>query len=466
MQTTSLSAGTLLRQRYYILDKLGEGGFGAVYKARDEDQSGLLVAIKQINMGKSLSVQEKIEVTDSYNREVSLLSALRHKNLPCIYDHFTDPEHWYLVMQYLEGCTLEQSRHTLSQGRWPVHEVLSIGIKLCSVLDFLHQQKPPIIFRDVKPDNILQTPGGDLYVIDFGIARRYRAGQARDTGALGSPGYAAPEQYGHARTTPQTDIYGLGATLQTLLAGKDPVELKVAGEAADAFIPAGLHALLQWMMEPDPGKRPESMEVVQWHLGEMERDRQKVSSWDRLNAVTGEPGKPSDRSEFYTGLAAQQDPHSSRGSQPAPLKQRALPLTTWTDSTISTMPPPPGRVAPVLNRLFSFWGHTSFWDIFRPTFKVFWWGIWLCFILAISLLLIASQFHPPSTNWFGIIVIGFVLNVILSVILSLILAPCLYFISGLVRLCWHGICWQQRRRKQGMQASVTPLQQQQARKHP
>ncbi len=476
MQTTSLSAGTLLRQRYRILDKLGEGGFGAVYKARDEDQAGLLVAIKQINMSRSLSVQEKIEITDSYNREVTLLSTLRHKNLPRIYDHFTDPEHWYLVMQYLEGGTLEQSRRAVSQGRLSVQEVLAIGIKLCSVLDYLHRQKPPIIFRDVKPDNVLLTPGGDLYVIDFGIARRYRAGQARDTGALGSPGYAAPEQYGHARTTPQTDIYGLGATLQTLLVGKDPVELKIAGESADEFIPEGLHALLQWMMEPDPGKRPASMAVVQRHLVAMERDSQKVYDWNRLNAATGEPAKPVDQSELlYAGLAAQQNPHSSRGPQPVPLKQKALPMTTWIDST---MPPPPGTPAAlayiagyypgrgpsVLNRFFSFWDHTSFWDIYRPTFKVFWWGIWLFFILFIGWIVITNQSYPPYPDWFTVIIIMlivcFVLNVVLSLTLSLFLAPCLYFVSGLVRLCRHGIRRRQQRRKQATQAAGTPLQQQ------
>lgn len=480
MQTTSLSAGTLLRQRYRILDKLGEGGFGAVYKARDEDQSGLLVAIKQINMSKSFSVQEKIEITDSYNREVTLLSAMRHKNLPRIYDHFTEPEHWYLVMQYLEGSTLEQSRHTMSQGRLPVQEVLTIGVRLCSVLDYLHQQKPPIIFRDVKPDNVLLTPAGDLYVIDFGIARRYRAGQARDTGALGSPGYAAPEQYGHARTTPQTDIYGLGATLQTLLVGKDPVELKVSGESADALIPPGLHALLKWMMEPEPGKRPESMQLVRQHLIEMERDAQKIYSWDRLNAVTSEPGKPIGQPELYAGLAAQPDPRPSRGSQPAPLKQKALPMTIWIDSTMPLPPGTPaalaysagyysGQGAAALNRPSSFWNDLSFWDIFRPTFKVFWWGIWLFFILFIGWIIVTNQFYPSYTDWFGIILVMLIvcsaLNVTLSFILSLVLTLCVYLVIRFVSLCQHTARWLRQRRKQAAQSPGAPLQQQ-ARRHP
>jgi serine/threonine protein kinase len=217
----SLQLGTLLARRYRILARIGEGGFGIVYKARDRRQHGKLVAIKEINMA-SLSPQEKIEVTDSFNREITLLSRLEHKYLPRIHHQFTDPEHWYIVMDYIEGQTLEELLARSPKGRLPLGQVAKIGIALCDVLSHLHRQSPSIIFRDVKPSNIMITPWGRLYLIDFGIARRYRPGQPRDTGPLGSPGYAAPEQYGSMQTTAQTDIYGLGVTLQTPLTGKEP----------------------------------------------------------------------------------------------------------------------------------------------------------------------------------------------------------------------------------------------------
>jgi hypothetical protein len=257
--------GSLLAEHYRILEKIGEGGFGVVYKARDENKRGKLVAIKQINMA-ALSTQEKIEATDSYNRETTLLPRLRHESIPRIYDHFTDPEHWYIVLDYVEGRTLEEILATARHGRLPVGKVFDIGIKLCNVLGYLHAQKPALIFRDVKPDNIMLTPQGRLYLIDFGIARRYREGQVRDTGPLGSPGYAPPEQYGKAQTTPQSDLYGLGATLQTLLTGKDPLEIRLAGMPKDCNIPPELQALITRMMERDSRDRPRSAEEVQRQL--------------------------------------------------------------------------------------------------------------------------------------------------------------------------------------------------------
>src|SRR5260370_26107433 len=121
-----------------------------------------------------------------------------------------------------------------------MREVLDIGIQLCKVLNSLHMRQPPVIFRDVKPANIMRNPRGHIYLIDFGIARQFTPGQARDTGPLGSPGYATPEQYGKAQTTVQTDVYGLVATLQTLLTGKVPFELSLVGALAVHSVPKKL----------------------------------------------------------------------------------------------------------------------------------------------------------------------------------------------------------------------------------
>jgi serine/threonine protein kinase len=248
--TGLLPPGFLLAYRYHVLHQVGQGGFATVYKAEDRLQKNALVALKQINLG-ALSAQEMIDATDAYNREVTYLSHLQHENLPRIFDHFTDANNWYVVMEYIEGKTLEER---LSTSRRPlsVKQTLEIGITLCNVLQYLHRQRPPIIFRDLKPANIMTSRTGRLYLIDFGIARRYRQGQGKDTGALGSPGYAAPEQYGkRAQTTPQTDVYGLGATLQTLITGKEPLELLTEGVPPKRSIPQNLQALLTRMLERD-----------------------------------------------------------------------------------------------------------------------------------------------------------------------------------------------------------------------
>lgn len=255
--------GKLLAGRYRLLARIGEGGFGTVYQARDQRKHGALVAIKAISM-EALSAQEKIEATDSFNREIMVLSQLRHTSLPRLFDQFTDADHWYLVMEYIEGQTLEDllaSSHSKKRGL-PIRQVVWIGCLLCDVLSYLHEQDPPIIFRDVKPGNIMLAFWGRIYLIDFGIARRYRPGQRRDTGTLGSPGYAAPEQYGSGQTTALTDIYGLGATLQTLLTGKEPLEIRLHGLPPDLHLPAPLQELIRSMLDPDPGRRPQQLDEV------------------------------------------------------------------------------------------------------------------------------------------------------------------------------------------------------------
>jgi serine/threonine protein kinase len=263
-QVGSPASLALLAGRYRIIDMVGKGGFGAVYKAEDVKRHNALVAIKQINL-RGLHPRDVIEATDTFNREVSLLSGLTHPNLPRIYDHFTDPEHWYLAMDFIEGETLDEYLSKVRRGHLSVEGVLYIGIQLCTVLDYLHTQQPPIIFRDVKPANVMRTADGHLYLIDFGIARRFTPGQKRDTTVLGSPGYAPPEQYGKAQTTVQSDIYSLGATLRSLLTGNDPSESTfgyTSSSVQDREVPANLERLLVQMVELDASKRPASMDSV------------------------------------------------------------------------------------------------------------------------------------------------------------------------------------------------------------
>src|SRR6266513_4150774 len=259
---------TLLKQRYRIISLVGQGGFGAVYKAVDTQSGNRLVAIKAINLS-ILTAQEVIEATEAFNREVLVLSGLAHPNLPRLYDHFTDTEHWYLVTDFIEGETLERYLDKTMNGRLPREEVIDIGIQLCTVLDYLHTRQPPIIFRDLKPSNVMRTPAGHLYLIDFGIARPFKPGQPRDTKALGSPGYAAPEQYGRAQTTPQADIYSLGAMLHQLLTGNDPAQTPfrfALFPLQDLSTPDKLRSLLLQMVEIDANQRPASIAAVQQEL--------------------------------------------------------------------------------------------------------------------------------------------------------------------------------------------------------
>src|SRR6266550_2539962 len=268
----AFSGELLLKERYRILVPVGQGGFGNVFKVEDTQRGNRLLAMKEINLS-TLTTQEALEATNAFNREVSLLSDLTHPNLPRIYDHFTDREHWYLVMDFIEGETLEQYLDRTRSGRLPLKEVLDIGIQLCTVLDYLHTREPSIIFRDLKPSNVMRTSSGHLYLIDFGIARHFKPGQPRDTIPLGSPGYAAPEQYGRAQTTRRTDIYSLGALLHQLLTGINPEENPFRFELAPLqarSIPHKLRSLVLQMVEMDVNNRPISIEIIKQELEQID----------------------------------------------------------------------------------------------------------------------------------------------------------------------------------------------------
>src|SRR6266571_4873544 len=277
--TGLLPSNHLLKQRYRVVSQLGKGGFGAVYKAEDKQFGNRLLAVKEMSQS-GLSPQEIIEATAAFKREAHLLASLKHPNLPSIYDYFNEAKRWYLVMDFIEGETLEEHLNKEKEGRLPWEEALQIGIQLCTVLGYLHRRQPPIIFRDLKPANVMLTPEGHLYLIDFGIARHFKPGQMRDTMAFGSPGYAAPEQYGKTQTTSRADIYSLGATLYHLLTGDNPSDApfqfappQLYGQSA----PRGIKILIMQMVEMDESKRPESVDTIKQKLQRIAATKQKTS---------------------------------------------------------------------------------------------------------------------------------------------------------------------------------------------
>ncbi len=220
-RTGLLPPQTLLAERYLIVEKLGQGGMAAVYKARDEAKRGEpLRAIKEMSQG-TLKDNEREQAIANFDSEAELLKSLDHPNLPKFYEQFQEEDRHYLVMEYIEGETLEDRQERVGKGL-PESEVMAWAKQLCSVLTYLHERRPPIIFRDLKPGNIMVTKQGQIKLIDFGIARIFRRDKTHDTQVLGTPGYAPPEQYGKGQTDPRSDVYALGVTLHQLLTNYDP----------------------------------------------------------------------------------------------------------------------------------------------------------------------------------------------------------------------------------------------------
>jgi len=254
------AASGLLSNRYRVEKKIGQGGFGSVYRAEDT-LFGRTVAVKEMKLT-SMNTGQIADSVEAFEREGRLLANLQHPNLPRIYDKFQQDRSWYLVMDFIEGETLEEIQNR--KGIFMVGEVRDIGLQLCDVLGYLHRQRSPIIFRDLKPGNIMLTPDNQVYLIDFGIARLYKAGQSTDTRAFGTNGYAAPEQYGKAQTGVTADIYSLGATLHNLLSGDDPAGniFHFAPFDRAHMVPAAMERVIMQCVQMDAAKRPQSVVEV------------------------------------------------------------------------------------------------------------------------------------------------------------------------------------------------------------
>ncbi len=189
-----LPRGTILRGRYKIEWKAGGGNMGVVYKAVDMQLNDRPVAIKEMlppdPAKNGLDLNKAVHL---FKREAAILSGLNHPNLPHVYDTFQEQGKYYLVMDYIEGNTLLQKLQANRGQPLDVRDMVNYGIQLCEIFDYLHQQHPQVIFRDLKPSNVMIDPGERVFLIDFGIARHFNPAQTGDTVAIGTSGYADPE---------------------------------------------------------------------------------------------------------------------------------------------------------------------------------------------------------------------------------------------------------------------------------
>jgi outer membrane protein assembly factor BamB/tRNA A-37 threonylcarbamoyl transferase component Bud32 len=215
-----LQPGVTLQDRYLILGVLGTGGMGSVYKGRDLHFPNVtkLVAVKEmINMATDPTMHEM--VVRNFEREADLLATLSHPAIPRIYDYFTHDRSSYLVMEFIEGKDLEAILRE-QDDFIPEETVVGWAIELCDVLSYLHEHKPqPVVFRDMKPSNVMVDQHSHIRLIDFGIARVFQPGEKGTM--IGTEGYSPPEQY-RGEASPAGDLYALGATLHHLLTQRDP----------------------------------------------------------------------------------------------------------------------------------------------------------------------------------------------------------------------------------------------------
>lgn len=269
-----LKIGDLLDGKYRILSEVGHGGMSIVYLARNE-RANKNWAVKEVR--KNVSSQYDI-VRQSLLAEVEILKKLDDLHLPSIVDVIDMDDTFVIVMDFVEGNSLEK---LLKSGPAPEKSVIEWGKQICDVLIYLHSRNPPIIYRDLKPGNVILRPDGVIMLLDFGTAREYKSRKmGDDTVCLGTRGYAAPEQYGGmGETDARTDIYCLGATLYHLITGRNPglppYEMnpirKVNPELSD-----GMEKIILRCTRPNPEERYQACEELKFDLEHVEKIGRKA----------------------------------------------------------------------------------------------------------------------------------------------------------------------------------------------
>lgn len=259
--------GTVIDGKYKILNQIGQGGMSVVYLAMNE-KANKTWAVKEVRRD---GMRDSQVVCQGLLRETELLKKLRHPSLPSIVDVIDGEGVFFIVMDYIEGISLEA--RLKEQGPQAQEDVIAWGKQLCGVLGYLHRLEPPIIYRDMKPSNVMLKSDGSVTLIDFGTARELKdQGRTDDTVCLGTPGYAAPEQWGgRGQTDARTDIYCLGASLYYLLTGKNPSEPPYEMLPLRQVRPGlsgGLEAVLEKCTRKDPGSATKAVRsfFLRWSI--------------------------------------------------------------------------------------------------------------------------------------------------------------------------------------------------------
>ncbi|GHO94492.1 hypothetical protein KSF_045400 [Reticulibacter mediterranei] len=346
--------GRKLRDGEYLVQRvLGHGGMGKVYLAMHTSLE-MPFALKQARADQPLpeSVIAELDLalqggehpqrsipgqsqersfpatggvhTDRFLREALLLTRLQHSAIPTLYDYFFEDGFWYLVMDYIPGPTF--SHYLRSNAPLPPLEALNYAIQICDVLDYLHRQSPSIIFRDLKPSNLILTPDGALMLVDFGIARYFKAGQVNDTMDLGSPGYASPEQYqGEGQTDGRSDLFSLGIILHEMLTGKRPSSM-TNGALNELPISPSMAGLITLATRPEPDQRFQSAHTFYLALERIYSIEEQLAYQRHIEATSNALNNTSSKDQPSTEqneLEAVPDPDAAElvESVPAPVVQ-------------------------------------------------------------------------------------------------------------------------------------------------
>ena len=256
-----LKIGSVIDGKYKVLHQIGKGGMSIVYLCINE-KANKQWAVKEVRKNGNASSEV---IRQNLLTETSILKKLHHPHLPSIIDQ---DDTYLILMDYVEGRTLKAILD--ERGALPQEKVVDWAIQLSSTLMYLHRQDPPIIYRDMKPANVMLKPDGNVVLIDFGTAREYKDDSDGDTTCLGTKGYAAPEQYGgKGQTDARTDVYNLGATMYQLVTGKNPTKPPYEIRPIRQWNPAlssGLESIIVKCTKSDPDERYQSVAELKFAL--------------------------------------------------------------------------------------------------------------------------------------------------------------------------------------------------------